>query len=180
MLVASIYGLTVGEVYLLRRIDGAYLVSREFNAASYWFVEIFYCLGGLVSIAFGIAWYKAGRSAGEPAEPLLPPTLAPMDYTHQSVSSLLRGPLLFTPQGWVVLASIGVYLTIALLCWLGALNHPLAKNLSYVLSFCIFWPFITFLLFVRSSAPYFSPSWLQAMFVAIGAFMPIVYVWAHD
>lgn len=180
MLVASVYGLTVGEVYLLRRVGGAYLVSREFNAAFYWFVEVFYCLGGLVSMAFGIAWYRAGRSADGPALPPLPPTLATMDYTRQPVSSLLRGPLLFTPQGRVVLASIGVYLTIALLCWLGVLKHPLAKDLSYVLIFCAVWPFITFWLFIRVSAPYFSPSWLQAVFVAIGAFMPIAYMWSPD
>ena len=102
-----------------------------------------------------------------------------MDYTDQPISSLLRGPLLFTPQGRVVLASIGFYLTSALLFWLGVFEHPSANDLGYVLAFCAFWPVTTFFSFLVLSAPYFSPSWFQAVFVALGAFMPIAYVWAH-
>lgn len=179
MLVASAYGLATGEVYLLRKTAGTYLVPREFNAVLYWFVEVFYYFGGCVSIAFGIAWYRAEGSTDKPPEPGLPSTSATIDFTHQPVSSLLRGPLLLTPQGWVVLASTGVYLTLALLFLLGALDHPfLLKCPSCVLIGCVAWPFITFVFFVRGSAPYFFPSWLQAMFVAIGALMPIAYVWS--
>jgi hypothetical protein len=87
-----------------------------------------------------------------------------MDYTHQPVSSLLRGPMLHTPQGWVVLASIGAYLILALLFWLGAIGLPLGKNLGSVVVVCLFWPFITFLLFVKHNISDFSPSWRSCLF----------------
>lgn len=61
MLIAAAYGLTSGEVYLLRKYSGSYLVSHEFNAVLYWFVEGFYCLGGLVTIAFTLSLYRAER-----------------------------------------------------------------------------------------------------------------------
>jgi len=37
-----------------------------------------------------------------------------MDYTKQSVSALIRGPLISTPQGWVVLGSVGIYPILAI------------------------------------------------------------------
>jgi len=70
-----------------------------------------------------------------------------MNYTNKPVSSLLRGPLLHTPQGRVVLASIGVYLILGLLFWLGIIALPSGKNLRAILFICISWPFITFLFF---------------------------------
>lgn len=87
--------------------------------------------------------------------------------------------MLHTPQGWVVLVSIGIYLILALLFWFGVIGLPLGKNLESILVVCLFWPFITFLLFVKHNISDFSPSWSRASFVAICAFAPVAYVWVH-
>ena len=99
-----------------------------------------------------------------------------MSYDQRPVSDLLRGPLLHTPQGWIVLASAFVCLVLALLYWGGVLDLPRAKTLDMVLTCCIFWPFITFLQFLKYNAPDFSPSWGNALLAAILAFAPIAYV----
>ncbi len=98
-----------------------------------------------------------------------------MSYANQPVSELLKGPLLHTPQGWVVLISTGVYLVLAGLLWLGFIAPPAGKNIEASIVACIFWPLITFLFFVKTNLPNFSASWGKAFFVAISAFAPIAY-----
>ena len=98
-----------------------------------------------------------------------------MTYANQTISHLLRGPLLHIPQGWVVLAATGVYFTLALLCLGSVVAPPPGKDLSSVLVVCFSWPFVTFLIFVKHNLPDFVPSWSRASFVAIWAFAPIAY-----
>lgn len=99
-----------------------------------------------------------------------------MTYASQSVLNLLCGPLLRTPQGWVVLAGLGVYATLALLFGLGLLEPPLGKDLGSVLVICLFWPLLTFLFYVKNSSPGFEPSWIRAASIAVWAMGPVVYV----
>ena len=75
-----------------------------------------------------------------------------------------------------MLASAFGCLVLALLYWNGVLDLPRAKTLDMVLTFCILWPSVTFLQFVRGNAPEFSPSWGNALLAAILAFAPIAYV----
>jgi hypothetical protein len=71
-----------------------------------------------------------------------------MDYGNRPVTELLRGPLLHTPQGRVVLATASFYAVAALLSWLFGVN-PLFANSSAFFVVCLAWPFITFLYFGR-------------------------------
>jgi hypothetical protein len=94
---------------------------------------------------------------------------ARMDYERSSVLLLLRGPLLFTPQGWVVLLT-------ALLCWawvvyaLFTREAPLSEALQgRAVSMLSLWPFLVFLFYVRLCTPHFQPSWNKAMLLAISA-----------
>ena len=99
-----------------------------------------------------------------------------MTYESQPVVNLLRGPLLRTPQGWVVLAGLCSYLLLALLFSLEAIKPPLGKDISSAVVICFFWPLITFLFFCKEGAPNFEPSWRQAALVGICALAPIGYV----
>ena len=98
-----------------------------------------------------------------------------MDYDRLPVTQLLRGPVLHTPQGWVVLASVALYAGLALLAALIGVSPVLAKTPGAFFVVCVSWPLITFLMYVRSNAPSFSPSLSGAVHVAIVALCPIAY-----
>jgi hypothetical protein len=92
-----------------------------------------------------------------------------MDYLRSSVLSLLRGPLLFTPQGWVVLAT-------AILCWswIGYLWFGRGAEIATISGdreLLIFstWPFVVFLFYLRLCSPHFQASWTQSLLLAITA-----------
>jgi hypothetical protein len=100
-----------------------------------------------------------------------------MDYERSSVVSLLRGPLLFTPQGWVVLAT-------ALLCWTGVayvwLTHeagPMEAFQSRTVALFGLWPFLVFLFYVRLCTPHFQASWSQTMLLTVSAASLPVLEW---
>jgi hypothetical protein len=96
-----------------------------------------------------------------------------MDYNRRPVTELLRGPLLHTPQGWVVIATGLIYAVAALLGLVFGVNPLFAKTSSTFFVLCVGWPFITFLYFVRSSAPHFAPSKVRAVELAITAILPL-------
>lgn len=98
-----------------------------------------------------------------------------MSYDRLPVTELLRGPVLRTPQGWVVLASAVLYASVALLAFFGGVHPSLGKTTGAVLVLCAFWPLITFLVFVRSSSPTFGASFPKAAYVAAVALCPIAY-----
>lgn len=99
-----------------------------------------------------------------------------MDYSSAHVSALLRGPLLSTPQGWVVLTSFVGYYALAGLFALALIPAPLGKAIDTAVILCLFWPFIVFLCFVKEGAPSFKPSLWQTLFVASAALAPVIYV----
>jgi len=95
--------------------------------------------------------------------------LKSMDYERSSVFSLLRGPLLLTPQGWVVLIT-------AATCWaaaiylgitggLGSLTQEPGRTLTLLLT----WPFLVFLFYIRLCKPQFQSSWKQSALLAASA-----------
>jgi hypothetical protein len=96
-----------------------------------------------------------------------------MDYERSSVVSLLRGPLLFTPQGWVVLAT-------ALLCWSWVAYLWLAHEAGLIdalqtrdVSLFGLWPFLVFLFYVRLCTPHFHSSWFKTFLLTLSAaFLP--------
>ena len=99
-----------------------------------------------------------------------------MNYDRRPVTDLLRGPLLHTPQGWVVLASVALYALIALVGAYLGVSPLVAKSPSPFFFMCLIWPAITFLFYVRSSHPNFDASLSRALHVAIAALAPVAFV----
>lgn len=99
-----------------------------------------------------------------------------MTYANQPVAKLLRGPLLRTPQGWLVLAGLAGYWLLALLFGIGALIPPLGKDLGSAVVVCLAWPLITFLYFVKNGLPDFEASWGRAAMVGACVLAPVAYV----
>jgi hypothetical protein len=101
-----------------------------------------------------------------------------VDYSRQSVAALFRGPLVSTPQGWVVVASAVAYAALALAFAFFGLGPPLGKGVAAAVTLCLLWPFVVFLLFVKHGLPSFAPSWSNAVFIAVCAAAPVLYfVW---
>ncbi|MCZ8073092.1 MAG: hypothetical protein O9341_03080 [Paucibacter sp.] len=98
-----------------------------------------------------------------------------MDYTRKSILALFRGPLLYTPQGWVVL-------TTALISWLlfadarlhsePLVIHQLSDRGAALLGI---WPVLVFLFYVHLCMPHFRRSWRQTMLLLLSALsLPVV------
>ena len=102
-----------------------------------------------------------------------------MSYANQPIGALLRGPLLHTPQGYVVLASIVIYAALAVAIAAFDLAVPVVSAGGNALGLCIAWPFVTFLFFVRLGAPSFEASRWQALWLSVAAFMPLIYGAGH-
>jgi hypothetical protein len=99
-----------------------------------------------------------------------------MDFSNQPLSSLLRGPLLNTPQGQVVIATAVCYLALAVLISLGLVVPPIKSGMPGAIVGCFVWPFIVFLYFVKSGLPSFTPSWFEAAFLALCSFLPVGFI----
>ena len=98
-----------------------------------------------------------------------------MDYSHRPVSELLRGPLLHTPQGLVVVASALLYALAAFVALILGVGSWLIKSPAAYFVICFAWPFLTFLYFARSSAPGFAPSKARTFEVAVAALLPVAF-----
>lgn len=98
-----------------------------------------------------------------------------MDYARLPVTALLRGPLLHTPQGWVVLAYFAGYAAAAAGVWLLQLPVPIGKTPGVFFTLCLTWPFIVFLMFVRHSSPTFASSWGTAAWLALCGALPALF-----
>lgn len=99
-----------------------------------------------------------------------------MDYSNQSIGALLRGPLLTTTQGHIVLLTLPCYLVLAVLFAVGAVSPPLGKSIDSVVTFCVVWPFIVFLMFIKNGLPSFKPSVSGSLFLVVAALMPVAFV----
>jgi hypothetical protein len=98
-----------------------------------------------------------------------------VDYGKLPVTDLLRGPLLHTPQGLIVVVYALVYLGAGAVVWLLQLPPPIGKTLEVFLTLCLLWPFIVFLMFVRHSNPAFNPSWTTASWIAVYGALPALF-----
>jgi len=54
VILLAAYGLIAGEVLFVSKSGKVFMLSRNFDSALFWFVEIFYLLGGLIAAAYGI------------------------------------------------------------------------------------------------------------------------------
>lgn len=92
-----------------------------------------------------------------------------MDYTNSSVLALLRGPLLFTPQGWVVLATCISGWSLAGISWLvgGPIYFSGTEDREQAL--LLVWPFLVFLFYIQLCMPHFQASWRRALALGISA-----------
>ena len=94
-----------------------------------------------------------------------------MNYENLPISALLKGPLLHTPQGWVVMCFSALYLLLAVTLevsgvdpWRGFLNAT---------GFCVVWIFFLFAVFISAGRPSFVASWRKGILIAIIASAPI-------
>ncbi|MFM2058704.1 MAG: hypothetical protein RLY71_3089 [Pseudomonadota bacterium] len=97
-----------------------------------------------------------------------------MNYTNRSVADLVKGPLVHTPQGWIVMLTICIYAAYAVAHLLGTAPIQLTRSREAELALCVFWPCITCLFFVRHNLPDFTPSWSRAAQVAACAVAPLL------
>jgi hypothetical protein len=99
-----------------------------------------------------------------------------MDYTRQPVAALLRGPLLRTPQGNVVLLFTACYLIAAVLVGLFGFAPWAGWTSGKFVAVCLAWPLILFLYFVRDNQPSFLPSWSSATWLSLCGAAPPLYM----
>jgi len=100
-----------------------------------------------------------------------------MSYANKSITELLRGPLLRTPQGLVVLGVCAVYLGLLPLSYAG-IFQPFGKSNSVATLMCLAWPFITFLAFIwegSSTTPEFKPSVIRTIWLVICGMAPLLF-----
>ena len=92
-----------------------------------------------------------------------------MDYTRSPVMDLLKGPLLFTPQGWVVLAICGACWSWAAFSWLTDSPVVIGQDASKGLVMLLAWPLLVFLFYVRVCMPHFKASWAKTAYLVAAA-----------
>ena len=99
-----------------------------------------------------------------------------MNYPQLPLSALLRGPVLHTPQGMVLLVASTVYVLVGLLSF--AIGEKVATP-SVAEKFgvwCLLVPLVLFVLFVRMNGPKFQPSKANAAWGTLLAALPILVV----
>src|SRR6218665_221213 len=96
------------------------------------------------------------------------PNLA-MDHLRSPVLSLLRGPLLFTPQGWVVLLTLLACGAGAAVVWAGGSVWPFGPDAGRALSLLLAWPVLVFLFYIRLCMPHFRASWRDTALLTMSA-----------
>lgn len=100
-----------------------------------------------------------------------------MSYANRPITDLLRGPLLHTPQGLAVLIVGAVYLVLLPFVYVDAISI-FGKATGAGIVICLFWPFITFLYFLRagiSTTPDFKPSILEALWLLFIGMLPVLF-----
>jgi hypothetical protein len=81
-----------------------------------------------------------------------------MDYLRSSVMHLLRGPLLYTPQGWVVLATAAIGWGFASVAWVTGLSIFGEQLTGKELTLALVWPLLVFMFYLNLCAPHFKAS----------------------
>lgn len=101
-----------------------------------------------------------------------------MDYTRSPILSLLRGPLLFTPQGWVVVFTLVACWSWAAVVWASGNNTwPFGADVGRTLGQLIVWPLLVFLFYIRLCMPHFRTSWRDTALLALSALaLPLFHV----
>ena len=101
-----------------------------------------------------------------------------MDWSQQPLLSFLRGPVIGTRDGRLILIGSCVSLIFALLAWIspGAINLTGPSFLGEIIIFSL-WPAILFVLYVAFCSPDFRPNWLTSLFIAIAACFPFYLVY---
>ena len=100
-----------------------------------------------------------------------------MSEENRSVTAILSGPLLQTPQGLAVLVVCVVYL--ALLPFVITNSFSIiGKTGESAVVICLAWPLITFLYFIRggvSTTPEFKPSLPRALWLLLVGCAPFLW-----
>jgi hypothetical protein len=102
-----------------------------------------------------------------------------MDYTNQSVKLLFYGPILHTPQGFVVLFFSVAYLFCAALVGLLGATPPFGWQEGKTVALCIAWPLVLFMYFVKDNQPSFKASLPAAGWLAFYGVAPVLFLLWH-
>jgi len=92
-----------------------------------------------------------------------------MDYLRSSPAFLVRGPLLFTPQGWTVLATAAGCWTLAAVVWLTGSPVLISGGTDRGLLLLLAWPLLVFMFYLRLCMPHFQASWRETAYLAVAA-----------
>ena len=101
----------------------------------------------------------------------------PMDYSRLPLMTLLRGPVLHTPQGLVLVVSSALYILLGVASLGFGDTVTSLDTVKKLWIGCFFMPVILFVLFVRGNSPNFSPSIPRALWGGFLAALPIFVVW---
>ncbi len=121
-------------------------------------------LGFMGILAFlGHTLRSAARRTGDPA----------LGWYGASLTAFLRGPVLHTPEGFIVLAGSAAIWMFSLLAWFAptwvGLNP--ARAAVNATGFAL-WPILLFVLYVKWSAPHFQPNVFTRIVLLIWAGIP--------
>lgn len=101
-----------------------------------------------------------------------------MNYANGPITEFLRGPLLRTPQGWLVLASFAFYWMLALLMLLTGFNPQPAKEAGASVALALLYPLVVLVFFVRFGIPEFHFSACDSAILLLASLMPVgVVAW---
>lgn len=99
-----------------------------------------------------------------------------MSFSWRPIGDIVRGPLIDSPQGRVVIVVAVIY--VILIGWIGLdMGLPFGKSKDGSIAICILWPIVTFLYFLReglSTTPEFKPSVLGTIWILIVGFAPFL------
>lgn len=91
-----------------------------------------------------------------------------------SVSAFVRGPLVHTPQGLVVVLFSAAYLACAAAVAAGV-EPPLGWRPFKVIGFGLFWPLVLFIQLVRMGFPSYHPSWRTTAWLGVWGIAPLAF-----
>jgi hypothetical protein len=101
-----------------------------------------------------------------------------MNTVAPSVGAFIRGPLIHTQQGIVVVVFSVLYLIAASLFAFSGVTPPSPWRQVNAIGLCLVWPFVIVLAFIRTDFPAFSPSWRSALWLSVWAIAPGAFtVW---
>lgn len=102
-----------------------------------------------------------------------------MDWSRQPISKVIRGPMLHTTEGLLLIIGSFVSLLFAFLAWLQPNLIHLWHRSSTLGEVVLFgtWPIILLVIFVALGSPNFRPNWFTTLFMLCAVSFPFYLVY---